>query len=81
MKLTGEYGTGKDTLRCLALATRDEIPALNALNLQVIIIQHISSDIFEIGNREIRRNRIKPHFCRRRWHARSSTNRSTTSHR
>lgn len=34
MKLTGEYGTGSDTLRCLGLATRDDIPALNALNLQ-----------------------------------------------
>lgn len=34
MKLTGEYGTGSDTLRCLGLATRDDIPALKALNLQ-----------------------------------------------
>ena len=35
MKLIGEYGTGSDTLRCLALATVDEPIARDQMDLQV----------------------------------------------
>lgn len=34
LKLVGEYGTGIDTLRCLALATHDDPPPLGQMNLQ-----------------------------------------------
>ena len=35
LKLVGEYGTGSDTLRCLALATHDSPTPLAEMNLQV----------------------------------------------
>ena len=38
MKLIGEYGTGSDTLRCLALATVDEPLPRDQMDLQVNII-------------------------------------------
>ena len=37
LKLVGEYGTGIDTLRCLALATHDDPPPLGQMNLQVTL--------------------------------------------
>ena len=38
LKLIGEYGTGKDTLRCLALATVDEPLARGDMDLEVLSI-------------------------------------------
>ena len=35
LALVSDYGTGADTLRCLALATHDEPTPLNQMNLQV----------------------------------------------
>ena len=35
LKLIGEYGTGIDTLRCLALATIDEPISRDDMDLQV----------------------------------------------
>lgn len=34
MSVIREYGSGRDTLRCLALATRDNPPSKDQLNLQ-----------------------------------------------
>lgn len=34
MSVIREYGTGRDTLRCLALATRDNPPSKDQLNLE-----------------------------------------------
>lgn len=34
MSVIRDYGTGRDTLRCLALATRDNPPSKDQLNLE-----------------------------------------------
>ena len=43
MKLIGEYGTGSDTLRCLALATVDEPIPRDQMDLQVYNTDHLHS--------------------------------------